>query len=261
MNFTQVAELYDQVRPVYPAQLVAGLAELAGIGPGSRVLEIGPGTGQLTVPLARLGCRLTAVELGPELAAVARRNLAGYPAAEVVVSAFETWPLPDEPYDAVVSATAFHWIDPTIRVAKAAAALRPATARGPGGALAVVETHHVAGGTAGFFDEAQVCYQRWDPETPPGGVWLRRAADVPADIAALAEGGWFGSAALRHYEQDITYSRDDYLDVLRTYSGTLAMAPATRDGLLGCLAALIDSRYGGVITKRYLFSLQVARAI
>ncbi|MGH3157423.1 MAG: rRNA adenine N-6-methyltransferase family protein [Streptosporangiaceae bacterium] len=85
-TFDQDAERYDRARPHYPAELVAGLAGLAGIGPVSRVLEVAPGTGQLTVPLAALGCSVTAVELGPALAAVARRNLAPYPRAEVVVS-------------------------------------------------------------------------------------------------------------------------------------------------------------------------------
>lgn len=69
----------DQLRRTFDAE--------AGLGPGRRVLEVAPGTGQLTVPLAALGCAVTAVELGPALAAVARRNLAPYPRAEVVVCA------------------------------------------------------------------------------------------------------------------------------------------------------------------------------
>ncbi|MGH2816652.1 MAG: class I SAM-dependent methyltransferase, partial [Actinomycetota bacterium] len=70
-----------------------------------------------------------AVELGAALAAVARRNLARFPAVEVVTAPFEDWPLPEEPFDLVLAATAFHWIDPGVRVVKAADALRPATFR------------------------------------------------------------------------------------------------------------------------------------
>ncbi|HET8788172.1 MAG TPA: rRNA adenine N-6-methyltransferase family protein, partial [Actinomycetes bacterium] len=66
-TFDQVADLYDRVRPGYPAALFDDLAELAGVGPGARVLEIGPGTGQATVPLAERGCRVVAVELGAGL--------------------------------------------------------------------------------------------------------------------------------------------------------------------------------------------------
>jgi 16S rRNA A1518/A1519 N6-dimethyltransferase RsmA/KsgA/DIM1 with predicted DNA glycosylase/AP lyase activity len=47
------------------------------------VLEIGCGTGQATVPLAERGSRIVAVELGPAMAAVARRNLARFPAVQV----------------------------------------------------------------------------------------------------------------------------------------------------------------------------------
>ena len=98
-TFDQAAELYDRARPRYPTGLFDDLAELAGIGPGSSVLEIGPGTGQATVALAERGCRVVAVELGAALAAVARRNLARFPAVEVVTAPFEDWPLPEEPFD------------------------------------------------------------------------------------------------------------------------------------------------------------------
>ena len=53
--FDSVAEAYDRARPSYPEQLVNDLIALADIGERSRVLEIGPGTGQLSVPLAKHG--------------------------------------------------------------------------------------------------------------------------------------------------------------------------------------------------------------
>jgi ubiquinone/menaquinone biosynthesis C-methylase UbiE len=129
-TFDQAAELYDRARPGYPPALFDDLAGLAGIGPGSRVLEIGPGTGQATVTLAERGCRVVAVELGADLAAVAGRNLGRFPAVEVVTAAFEDWPLPGEPFDLVLAATSFHWLDPAVRVVKAADASDPA-ARSP----------------------------------------------------------------------------------------------------------------------------------
>jgi protein-L-isoaspartate O-methyltransferase len=71
-TFDEAAERYDRTRPGYPPAVFDDLAELAGVGPGRRVLEIGPGTGQATVPLAERGCRIVAVELGAGLAAVAQ---------------------------------------------------------------------------------------------------------------------------------------------------------------------------------------------
>ncbi|MCW2873619.1 class I SAM-dependent methyltransferase [Actinacidiphila oryziradicis] len=251
--FDEDAELYDRVRPGYPPRLFDDLAAPpAGIGAGSRVLEIGCGTGQATVPLAERGCRITAVELGPAMATVARRNLARFPAVEVVTGAFEEWPLPAEPFDAVFSATAFHWIDPAVRVAKAADALRI------GGVLATVATHHVAGGSEDFFAEVQECYERFDPATPPG-LRLRGAAEIPEDHEEIDCSSRFGPAAFHRYEREITYSTQEYLAVLRTYSGHRALDPVARDGLLRCIARVIDNRYGGRITKRYLTELRLAR--
>ncbi|MDN3258847.1 class I SAM-dependent methyltransferase [Streptomyces sp. CSDS2] len=252
-TFDEDAELYDRARPGYPPRLYDDLEQLAGAGPGSRVLEVGCGTGQATVPLAARGCRLTAVDAGPRMAAVARRKLAGFAAVEVVTAEFERWPLPPEPFDAVVSATAFHWIDPAVRMAKAAVALRP------GGALAVVRTQHVRGGTEEFFAAVQRCYERFDPDTRPGVLPPEAAGLDGSDHAAeVARSGRFGPTVFRRYERDIAYTTAQYLDVLRTYSGHRALPEAARNGLLGCVAGLIDGRYDGRVTKRYLIELAVS---
>ncbi|MBA2556224.1 MAG: class I SAM-dependent methyltransferase [Chloroflexi bacterium] len=251
LTFGVDAERYDRVRPAYPAKLFDDLAELACIGPGCRVLEIGLGTGQATIPIAERGCQLTGVELSPELAAVAQRKLAAFSNASIVVAAFEDWPLPVEPFDAVVSATAFHWIDPAVRVTKAADALRP------GGVLATIDTHHVAGGSADFFVEVQDCYERWDPATP-AGLRLSRADDIPSSSEELDRSGRFAAAAFRRYEWEVPYSTVEYCDLLRTYSGHIALESAAREGLLDCIGDLIDTRYGSRITKRYLTELRLA---
>ena len=251
-TFEEVPELYDRVRPGYPEELFDDLARLADLRPGSRVLELGCGTGQATVALALRGYEVVAVELGAGLADVARRKLVPFPAVRIVNAAFEAWPLPDEPFDLVFAATSFHWIDPGVRVAKSADALRP------GGALAVVSTHHVAGGDEPFFVDSQSCYERWDPDTPPG-LRLPAAADVPFDREGFDASGRFDRVAFRRYERELTYSARQYRDLLLTYSGHRALEPGAQRGLLSCIVRLIEERYGGQIAKRYLNELAVGR--
>jgi SAM-dependent methyltransferase len=245
------AERYNRMRPGYPAQLFADLAQLACIGPACRVLEIGPGTGQATIALAERGCEIIAVELSQELAAVARRRLAPFPRARIAAADFEAWPLPAEPFDTVVSATAFHWIDAAVRVTKAADALAA------GGALAIIGTHHVAGGSDQFFVDVQSATSAGDPATP-AGLRLPRAADVTSSSEELDRSGRFGRVTSRRYEWNAAYSAAEYRDLLLTYSGHLTLEPAAREGLLACIADLIDSRYGGRIVKRYLTEMRVA---
>jgi SAM-dependent methyltransferase len=247
-TFGEDAERYDRRRPGYPAEM---FDDLASLGRWSRVLEIGCGTGQATLSLARRGYAIVAVELSAELAAIARRNLAEFPDVRVIVSAFEEWPLPAEGFDVVLSATAFHWLDPEIRMTKSADALRP------GGILAVVGTHHIAGGTERFFVEAQDCYERWDPATPPG-LRLSPANDVPTGAAEFESSDRFGPVEVRRYEWEQSYTTAEYIDLLLTYSGHRALEPARQHGLLTCVTNLIDTGYGGRITKRYLTELTTA---
>src|SRR5437879_5412170 len=83
-SFDEVAELYDRARPGYPQRLIDDLVALTDLDKRCRVLEIGSGTGQLTVPLAERGLSVVAVELGSSLAEIARRKLAPFEHAEVV---------------------------------------------------------------------------------------------------------------------------------------------------------------------------------
>ncbi|PKT71010.1 SAM-dependent methyltransferase [Streptomyces populi] len=253
--FDEDAELYDSARPGYPPALVEALIAGARLSPAGRVLEVGPGTGQLTVPLARAGLRITAVELGPSLAAVARRNLRPFPDAAVEVAAFEEWrPPPGPGFELAVSATAFHWIDPAVRVSRTTAALAP------DGMFALVTTHHVAGGSAAFFERVQRCYERWDPGTPPG-LRLADEATVVSDVTELEDCEELGPVGIRCFPQEITYTTAAYLDVLRTYSNHRALPPSALGGLLDCVAELIEDRHGGSVTQRYLHELITARRV
>jgi len=192
-----------------------------------------------------------AVELGASLAARLRHTVRGLP-VEVVVAAFEDWPLPSEPFDAVVAFTSWHWLPARLRTLKVFDAL------GPDGALATVSTSHVRGGSDSFFADVQECYERWDPSTPPG-LRLPAADDVAPGLDEADTGSLFGPAFRRRYEQEICYPTRSYVDLLGTYSGHRALPADARNGLMTCIGDLIDTHYGGIVTKRYLHELRVAR--
>lgn len=228
------------------------LVQIAGLGPRSRVLEIGCGTGQLTAALAGRVGPLVALEPGGNLAAVARWNLKEFRNVEVVVNRFEDWPLPPEPFDLVVAAASFHWLDPRVRFVKSAQAL------GATGDLAVVGGHHIAGGTQRFFEESQACYERFGLNTRPG-FRLPTVAEIP-EVWEEAHGVTeFKAPALRRYETEVRYSTAEYRKLLQTFSDHRALEEKARDGLLQCLGTLIDKHFAGTVVKRTLHELRVAR--
>ena len=112
--FNEVAEEYDRHRPAYPDALVDRACEVAGLGPGAMVLEIGCGTGQLTRSLLARGLRVTAIEPGERLIARARDQLGNAGDVRFDNRRLEEAPLPHAHYSAAFSASAIHWVDPDV---------------------------------------------------------------------------------------------------------------------------------------------------
>jgi ubiquinone/menaquinone biosynthesis C-methylase UbiE len=125
--FDEVADEYDRTRPMYPDALVGRACEVAGLGSGDPVLEIGCGSGQLTRSLLARGLRVTAVEPGGNLIRLAGQNLAGAGpgsgSVEFVNARFEDAALPSGYFRAVFSASALHWVDPAVGWRKIAGVL------------------------------------------------------------------------------------------------------------------------------------------
>jgi SAM-dependent methyltransferase len=121
--FNEVAGEYDRHRPTYPDALIDQACEVAGIGPGDPVLEIGCGTGQLTRSLFARGLRVTAVEPGDQLIERARDHVQDAGDVQFVNAPLEDASLPRAHYRAAFSASAIHWIDPDVSWRKAADAL------------------------------------------------------------------------------------------------------------------------------------------
>ena len=248
-TFGSVAEQYDRARPTYPAAVFDDLAEIAGLEPGSRVLEIGPGTGKATVELVRRGYSVTGIELSPDLAEIAHRNV---PSAAIEVGDFETWEPEGGGFDAIVAFAAFHWIAPTLRYAKPAQLLRP------GGSLAVIHGPHVLPHDGDpFFLEVQEDYDAVVPHPE----------NAPPPPPELAE-GWtedflasevFARVEERRHLQPLTYTADGFVALLGTFSNNLALPPEQRDELFRRIQARIAARPGGTVTEHHLLVLTVGQ--
>jgi len=251
-TFDSVAGAYADARPTYPAELVDALVTTTGIGPGSRLLEVGCGPGTATLPLARMGCRITAVELGEGLAAEARRGLAAYPDVDVVTGSFESWPPGEHAFDLVYAATAWHWVDPDVRYRRAHDVLRP------DGHLAFWRADHVrpVGGDP-FFEDIQEVYDEIGEGLPADHVFAA-PGELPEQTAEIEGSGLFRVSAVRHLDWETTYDAEAYLALLDTFSGHIAMASPARDRLYGEIRSRLALRPDGRLRRHWGAVLHVA---
>ena len=250
-TFENIAHLYDGRRPAVPAAVFDTIVELTGLPDGGRVLEVGAGTGRATVPMAARGYRITAVELGSQLAAVARRNLAAFPDVDVVVADFDAWSTTEQ-FDLILALEAWHWLDPDTRTAKAAALLRD------GGAAATMFRQHVAGGDTEFFHDTQAFYERYMPGTPPD-LRLTEPHDIPSHDYGFGSSLDFEEPVFRRWVTVAEYTTASYIELLETFSSHIALPDADRAALFAGIADLADTHYGGRVRRATLTELCVAR--
>lgn len=120
-NHSWNAELYEN-RHAFVYQQAADLVESLTPRSGERILDVGCGTGQLTAKIAESGACAVGIDASAAMIEQARRN---YPHIEFQVADVRGF-RSDEPFDAVFSNAALHWVQPPeMAVRSIAAALRP----------------------------------------------------------------------------------------------------------------------------------------
>lgn len=233
-TFNTAAVLYEDIRPGYPEELIQDIVELSGMNDHSRILEVGCGTGKATQSFAERGYEMVCLDIGVDLIAVAREKLSGFPNVSFVEQAFEKWES-DGKFDLVISATAFHWVDPRVRYLRASEVL------GAKGCLAVFSNQHVRK-DEGFFVETQSLYERY---------YLPLTVDRPTHATSFPGVGTFEDPIKRVYPWSQTYSSKQYVKLLSTYSDHIALPDENRNLLFEGIVNLIETRYDGQVTKHY----------
>jgi SAM-dependent methyltransferase len=243
--FDRVAALYERRRPSYPTALVEDLLEEAGVA--SPVLEIACGTGQMTQMLADRGCAVDAVELGENLASIAREKFADNKSIRIIRDDFEQWEGVEGKYGMAICATAFHWLDESVAVPRMARWLKP------GGWIALCwnlqpldrQEEAFTKAVDGLYakvrrsSSSQTSY----PRTTEQQIELHKAR---LDFPQLVE-----PVRVRTYPWSQSYTTEEYVELISTWSPHLLMEESQRSEFLAGMAELVDS-FGGSIQRNYL---------
>lgn len=270
--FNQMADEYDRRRPAYPDELIDHACEMAGLAAGDPVLEVGCGTGQLTCSLVARGLRVTALDPGEQLIALAARNVEEVGQAEFVTARLEEATLPRGHYRAVFSASAFHWADPDISWRRAADVLVP------GGMLALIQYAGLAERRSSADLAAQLSAlgrvapeiaAGWpsyrDLETTIAGVRRRRANVAEAwawlssyDVARSYAADLFGDVRIAALPRLMEHTAAELTALLATTSVWARLSPEQRGALADAYEALY-ARLGRPIRSSTVATLVTAR--
>jgi SAM-dependent methyltransferase len=243
-SFNQVAGLYDEVRPGYPEEIIEATVSLSGLPPEGKILEIGCGTGKITIPFAARGFHILALEPGNELAAIALQKCQSYPQVKIMQKSFESWPLEQEAFDLVLAAQAFHWISPDYGCARAASALKR------GGAIALVWNIDVSEHTD-FWQSTQHIYDAYYPQTV-------KSTGIDRSREALCRCDAFDNLSEVRHSWDKVYTCDEYLKLLDTFSNHRTLPEPKKTLFFRDMTEVIH-RSGGVVPRYYETLLLLAR--
>ena len=116
-GYSRVAQSYDRASAPVTAQANEALLDAAGVGRGSRVLDVACGPGWLSAAALEWGAAVTGIDFAEQMLAVARSRC---PSVDFRNGDAEALPFPDGRFDAVVCNLGFpHFPNPERAIAEA----------------------------------------------------------------------------------------------------------------------------------------------
>lgn len=250
--YSPAAEAYNQVRPRYPQWVIDQVINIAQLSTDSKLLEVGCGPGTATTSFATGGCSMLCLEPNPDFYRLAQKNCASYPKIELQNLSFEEWKFEPGKFDAVLAASSFHWIVPEIGYPKAAAALRPQ------GYLILLWNKELQPRYEVYQQLSEV-YHTYAPSLSRSYESSTQQTAILDQLGQMAiASGCFKDLRSGHMRVEVTYSVDQYLLLLNTYSPYLNLDPLLKQHLFAGLRQVLEQN-GDRVQLSYVSAFHMAR--
>jgi SAM-dependent methyltransferase len=217
------------------------------------VVEVGPGTGQVTRRLLEIGAEVVAVEPDARLAEFLREKLGAQ--LELVDRTLEQAELAASAFDLAVAASSFHWVDEAAGLTSLRGALRP------GGWIAIWWTSFGDETHPDLFMDAMDPFFVDVPHSPSAGLEGRPSfgRDVERRLAALTAAG-FGQAAHDEFRWSHTWDSTGIRGLYSTFSPVIALEPDRRARLLDAVECVARDNFSDCVERPLVTSLYTARS-
>lgn len=250
-SFNEDSEKYDKYRPRYCSDLFDKIINYAELDDTKYAIEVGIGTGQATLSILNTRCKITAIEVGDNLAEYTQKKFSDFKNLSVVNLSFEEFEYTPESYDLVYSATAFHWIPDQVGYPKAYDMLKV------GGTLALF-WNRPSGGDGEVYEKIQKVYKEFLPD-----VKTRKynpEQQIYDERKAVIEKYGFDELQFEIMHQTRTFTAEDYISLLDTYSDHSTLADDIRIPFYEKIMGVIND-YGGKLTIYDTIDLYLAKRL
>jgi len=254
-SFDRAAQIYDQTRLLLEPIAKHGLQAILDItGPTARVLDVGTGTGRISIPLLERGLNLIGCDLSTKMLMRLQEKL---PSARIAQADASRLPFPTASFDFVLTVHVMHLIPPwreSLREFRRVLV--------PGGAYLNVKTWEPVG--ISIRVQIREFWRRW---LEAQGVDARLTG-VQDDSEFLPElrslGAHLTEMEVIRYPRAFTLRAEMERFASRVYSDTWNIPDAIYDASLKELRTWVDHEYGdpdpdGQLTDEVRFVIDVAR--
>ena len=250
--YSPAAEAYNKARPQYPQTLIRQVIEITQLSSSSKILEVGCGPATATVAFAKLGPTMVCLEPNPDFYKLAQQNCTQYSNVEIQNISFEEWKLEVDRFDAVLAASSFHWIQQDVAYLKSAQALQA------DGYLILLWNKEL--------QPSYEVYQHLSKIYQLNAPSLNRYEDQETQEKILQglgqiveDSDLFKDLVTGYAESEVTYTVDEYLTLLNTYSPYLKLDHKSKEALFQGLRDTIERDLGGSLRLSYISAFQVAQ--
>lgn len=253
--FDTVAETYDKFRPGYVPELYKMIFDYISLDNSCKLVEIGSGSGQATLPFLKTGCNITAVEPGEHFSKICKDKFREYSNLEIITNKFENLEFQNDTYNLVYSATAFHWVPEEIGYSKVFSMLKK------GGVFArFANNPYRDKSKLELSKEIDELYDKYyytfhNKKKPKLKEFTVEQAEERARIA-----GKYGFTDIKYalFTRIRTFTAKEYAGLLGTYSDHIAIEESIRKEFFGKIEEAIN-KYGGTIDIYDTMDLELAR--
>lgn len=236
---------YDRYRPTYGTDIFNDIINFAKISTESKILEIGCGTGNATLPFIKTNADVTAVELGENLSHYTAQKFNGYNNFLIYNTSFEKFETTIK-YDLIVSATAFHWIKNDFGYSRCHDLLKD------NGVLAV------------FWNTPRISADNYELKAKIRQLYEQYLPDEAEEIESLTDSKWYqkrceglnlyleqygyNDRIFKLYYENRIFTANEYVGLLHTYSNHMVLPDDVRNEFFQKVHSTI-SAYGTICIK------------